>query len=129
MTRDFAERARALVGTRFRPQGRGPEGLDCVGVVIAAYDLPAGNFRRDYSLRGNHERELRAALAEKFRRVPSTTLRGGDLMLMRVAEDQLHLGVRTQAGFVHAHARLRRVVETPAMPPWPIVGVYRRRKR
>jgi hypothetical protein len=50
-------------------------------------------------------------------------------MLMRVSDDQLHLGVRTADGFVHAHAGLRRVVETPGAPQWPVLGVYRKRRR
>ncbi|HEX5257575.1 MAG TPA: NlpC/P60 family protein [Sphingomicrobium sp.] len=125
---DYAERARALVGTRFRPQGRHAQGLDCVGVAVATYRVPAEKVRRDYRLRGDHEAEIRAALNEKFRRIPATQLRAGDLMLMRVSNDQLHLGIRTEAGFVHAHARLCRVVETPGMPEWPLVGAYRRRR-
>jgi hypothetical protein len=50
-------------------------------------------------------------------------------MVMTIRERQLHLGVRTADGFVHAHAGLRRVVETPGMPEWPLVGAYRRRVR
>ena len=50
-------------------------------------------------------------------------------MLMNVSSEQLHLGVRTRCGFVHAHAGLRRVVETPGMPEWPIAAVYRKRRR
>ncbi|PTW48809.1 hypothetical protein C8J25_101308 [Sphingomonas faeni] len=38
---------------------------------------------------------------------------------------QVHLGIRTAAGFVHADASLRRVVERPGMPPWPLIGVWR----
>jgi hypothetical protein len=125
---NYAERARALVGTRFRVQGRDPEGLDCVGVAIATYRVPAGDVRRDYRLRGDHEVEIRVALTEHFRRVPATQLRAGDLMLMRVSNDQLHFGIRTEAGFVHAHARLLSVVETPGMPEWPLIGAFRRRK-
>jgi len=125
---NYAERARALVGTRFRVQGRDPEGLDCVGVAIATYRVPAGSVRRDYRLRGDHEVEIRVALTEHFRRVPVTQLRAGDLMLMRVSNEQLHLGIRTDAGFVHAHARLLRVVETPGMPEWPLIAAYRRRR-
>lgn len=124
---DYAERARALVGTPFRLQGRGAGGLDCVGVAIATFDLPLDGVRRNYRMRGDHEAEVRASLAEDFRFVPATKLRPGDLMLMRVARDQLHLAVRTTAGFVHAHARVRRVVETPGVPDWPVLGIYRRR--
>lgn len=125
---DYAERARALVGTRFRLQGRDTDGLDCVGVAVATFRIPVENIRRNYHLRGDHEPEIRAGLNEHFRRISATQLRTGDLMLMRVSNDQLHLGIRTEAGFVHAHARLCRVVETPGMPEWPLVGAYRRRR-
>jgi lipoprotein Spr len=125
---EYAERARALVGTPFRLQGRNADGLDCVGVAIATYKLHADRIRRDYRMRGNHAAEVRASVEQDFRRVPVTQLRAGDLMVMRVASDQLHLGVRTDKGLVHAHAGLRRVVETPGMPEWPIIGVYRRRR-
>jgi hypothetical protein len=47
---------------------------------------------------------------------------------MTVAADQMHLGVLTANGFVHADARLRKVVETPGEPGWPVIGIYRRRK-
>ena len=127
MSGDYAERARALVGTRFRPQGRGRDGLDCVGLVLATFGLPADFVRRDYRLRGDHEAEARAQLGRAFRRVSG--LAAGDVMLMRVAADQLHLAVRTVAGFVHAHAGIGRVVETPGMPEWRLLGIYRIRSR
>jgi murein DD-endopeptidase / murein LD-carboxypeptidase len=126
---DFAERARALVGTPFRLQGRSPYGLDCVGLAIETYGLPTGCIRRDYRIRGDHAGEAIDYLSRHFRSTPSTQLRPGDLMLLSVASDQLHFAVRTPDGFVHAHAGLRRVVETPGMPDWPIVASYRRRRR
>jgi len=125
---DHAERARALVGTPFRLQGRDAQGLDCVGVAVAAFGLAASSVRRNYRLRGDHEAEVRDFLRRGFRRVPKAQLRPGDLMLMRVAPDQLHLGVRTESGFVHAHAGLRRVVETPGAPEWPVLGLFRKRR-
>ena len=128
MTIDFAERARALIGTRFRLQGRSADGLDCVGVAIATFGVPVGDVRRDYRIRGDHEAEMRAGLAAHFRRVRLAERRPGDLILMRVAKDQVHLGVCTDGGFVHAHAGLRRVVETPGIPEWPLVAVYRKRR-
>lgn len=124
---DYAARARALVGTPFRLQGRGVGGVDCVGVAVATFGLVAEAVRSNYHMRGDHEAEVRAFLAHDFRRVRGSQLRPGDLMLMRVASDQLHLGVRTAAGFVHAHAGLRRVVETPGLPDWPILSIFRRR--
>lgn len=125
---DYAERARALVGTPFRLQGRGEGGLDCVGVAMATYGIPAGSVRRDYRLRGNDPGEALAFLDGQFGRIDGANLGLGDLMLIRVAEDQLHFAIRTEAGFVHAHAGLRRVVETPGAPGWPILAVYRKKR-
>ena len=50
---DYAARAQALVGTRFRPQGRGEGGLDCVGVVIETFALPDHAAARDDRRRGD----------------------------------------------------------------------------
>ena len=36
---------------------------------------------------------------------------------------------RTDRGFVHAHAGIGRVVETPGEPEWPVIGTYRKRLR
>ena len=129
MPLDYAQRARALVGTRFRAQGRGVGGFDCVGVVLAVFGLAPQSVPRDYRLRGEHEATARSFLERSFRRVGRTVPVAGDVMLMRVAADQLHLGVRTAAGFVHAHAGIGRVVETPGMPDWPLLGIYRIRSR
>jgi hypothetical protein len=124
------QRARALVGCRFRPQGRDAlTGLDCVGVIVASFALPKDAVRADYRIRGLHRREIEAVLPTYFRRVARTQLLPGDVLLMAVAADQMHLAVRTERGFVHADARLRKVVETPGTPLGPIVGVWRRRVR
>jgi murein DD-endopeptidase / murein LD-carboxypeptidase len=128
MAIDYAARAKALVGTRFRAQGRSEAGLDCIGVALSTFDIPAESARRDYRLRGNHLPELKSRLEAYFRRIPKTQLRAGDLMLLAPAGDQLHLGVRTAQGLVHAHVGIGRVVETPGMPEWPLIRVYRRRR-
>ncbi|HVL29104.1 MAG TPA: NlpC/P60 family protein [Sphingomicrobium sp.] len=130
MTIDYAGRARALVGTRFRAQGRTPSlGLDCVGLVICAFGLPERTVRRDYRLRGDHLRELLDGLAGPFRRVPPSRRRPGDVVVLQVGRDQLHLGILTDTGFVHADARLGKVVETGGVPQWPILAHFRRRRR
>jgi hypothetical protein len=129
MKRDYAERARRLIGTRFRPQGRDDTALDCVGLVLRTFDLPSSAARRDYRLRGEHLDEIEAGLLRYFRHVRTSVARSGDVMLMSVTPDQLHLGVCTPAGFVHADAGIGRVVETPGVPRWPVVGMYRRRAR
>ena len=129
MKSDYAERARALVGTRFRSQGRADDALDCIGLVVRTFDLDARAIRKNYRLRGDHRSELEHGLLEQFRRIAMRQLRAGDVMLLLVAHDQLHLGVRTSCGFVHAHAGIGFVVETPGMPEWPVLSVYRRRTR
>jgi len=126
---DFAERARALVGTPFRPQGREPHALDCVGLVLRTFDLPLASARRNYRLRGDHREELARELKLHFRTVRKAEQRSGDLLLMAVRDDQMHLAVRTGQGFIHAHAGIGRVVETPGAPEWPVLAVYRRRSR
>jgi cell wall-associated NlpC family hydrolase len=124
-----AKRARTLVGVPFRPQGRERNGMDCVGLCLAVYRLPASFARADYRLRGDHRTEIEAALLSKFRQMKRGRGRPGDLLLMQPGANQLHLGILTADGFVHADAGLRWVVETPGTPQWPVIGVFRRGAR
>lgn len=126
MAMDFAERARALVDTRFRFQGRGRDGLDCVGVVLATFGIDPAGVRSDYGPDHQDQIELDTALLKHFSRLQPRQLAPGDVMLMTITKRRLHLGIRTREGFVHAHAGLRRVVETPGMPEWPLLAAYRR---
>ena len=116
-----AEAALRAVGTRFRLHGRGAEGLDCVGLVALA--LRAGGYSgavpSGYSLRGGDWGLLDRLLVRVVEAEP------GDVLVMAVGPGQIHLGIRTVGGFVHADAGLRRVVERPGMPPWPVLGVWR----
>jgi len=119
-----AMRARALVGVRFRPQGRSPDhGLDCIGLVAAA--LAATGVRRDYPLCSGDlpalERELEAAGLMR-----GEGWQAGDVLVMRTAPAQLHLGIWTGSSLVHADAALRRVVERPGAPPWTVLSCWRR---
>ena len=129
MSNDVVDRARSLIGTRFRAQGRDPAyGLDCLGLAMLAYRIDEIGVRRDYRLSGDHRRELMTRLADGFRRVSPRTARAADLMLIEVAANQCHLAVRTASGFVHADAR-RGVVETPGAPSWPVVATFRLQTR
>lgn len=115
-------RARACVGIRFRAQGRGPEGIDCIGLVAAS--LGVEGVRSDYTLRGGRAEDLAHELERAGLRCVKAR-RAGDVLAMRAGPGQLHLGIWTGAGLVHADSGLRRVVERPGEVPWPIIGVWR----
>jgi len=105
-----------MVGARFRPQGRDPvTGLDCVGLVWAAYAAAGRVLARPhgYPLRGWSRAQVEAGLLEAgFGRV-SAAARDGDVALIALDAGQFHLGLLGTDRMVHAHAGLRRVVETP----------------
>ena len=130
MTNIAAERAAKLVGTRFRPQGRSVfTGFDCLGLIMAAHRIAPTGAPSDYRLRGDHLEAFMRMAERWFRRIPARSVKPGDVVAMKVAGDQLHLGILTQNGLVHADARIGRVVETPGAPPWPVVATLRRRSR
>ena len=108
--------ARALAGVRFRPQGCDPAtGLDCVGLVWAAYAAAGVRLVRPraYPLRGWGRERVEAALrAAGFAMVAGDT-RTGDVALIALPAGQFHLALRGPTSLIHAHAGLRRVVETP----------------
>lgn len=125
---DIVNRARQLVGVRFRPQGRSPEhGLDCVGLAALATGIEG--VRRDYALRFGDARTVARGLAGLgFEPVDPDKAQAGDLLVVRPGAGQLHIVVATGNGFVHADAGLRRVVEAPGRAPWPITSAWRQSK-
>jgi len=114
--------ARALIGVPFRLHGRDPAtGLDCVGVVACVLGVvPTGYRMRQASVAPIIAGLEAAGLVRVAEPEP------GDVVLVQAGPAQFHLGVMTSGGFVHACALLRRVVETPGFPAWPVVGVFRR---
>ena len=118
----IAARARALVGVPFRLHGRGTDGLDCVGLAGLAYGVPVPT---GYALRGGAMPRIATAAAGAGLRTVADA-RPGDLIAMATGPGQLHLAIGTADGFVHADAGLRRVVERPGRPPWPILARWRR---
>lgn len=119
--------ARAGIGTRFRPQGRRVGlGLDCIGVALLAAagagvrlpPLPA------YALGGDHGALLDATCRALGLR-PVRRARPGDLIVFQLAAGHRHLAVMSEAGIIHAHAGLGRVVEGPAPAEWPVAGCWR----
>jgi hypothetical protein len=124
---DIAARACAVVGTRFRPQGRtAREGVDCVGVAAFACGIPNECVPRNYALRGQALGEIERRLRDLgCRRVAGQVLELGDIALCRPGPAQYHMVVITPFGFVHADAALRRVVQRPYPIPWTLVSAWR----
>jgi lipoprotein Spr len=119
----IAARARSLVGVRFRPKGRSMTGgFDCVGLAAAAAGV--AHVSDDYALRGGDLETLGIDLRKAGFR-PCGAPIPGDVLVLRVGPEQLHLGIWTGGGLVHADAGLRRVVERPGEPPWPVIGIWR----
>jgi len=119
-------RARGCVGARFRPQGRDPAtGLDCVGVAVMAFGLPVMRVRKDYGLRGGSRTQIEREMSDYFDRISPAKAGAGDLLLVEPGPEQLHMIILTPGGYLHADARLRRVVEVPGAAPWPVLGAWR----
>lgn len=117
-----------MVGVRFRPQGCDPAtGLDCVGLVWAAYAAAGRRLVRPagYPLRGWSHGRVEAGLAAAGFVTAAGAPQIGDVALIAFPARQYHLGLMGPASFVHAHAGLRRVVETPLDAA--ILGAARRR--
>ena len=126
MLNEYVERARSFVGCRFRPQGRDEAtGLDCIGLIAAVFRIPAEQIPGDYGLRGAAFARIRNGLSKWFRALDAGRTQAGDVLLFAVAPDQPHVAIRTENGFVHAHAGQKRVVETPGAACWPLIGAFR----
>jgi lipoprotein Spr len=118
---------RALIGVRFRPQGRSIEhGLDCIGVAAMATGTDSARVRRDYRLRGADAEAANSDLeACGFARLAPATAQPGDLLVVRPGPMQVHIVLKTDLGYLHADIRLRRVVEVPGPVPWQVQSAWR----
>jgi len=123
----IAQRARALIGAPYRPQGRrAQDGLDCVGVAAAALGLDGETVTRAYQLRGSTYERLAGELQRHgLVEAADAAMQPGDLLIFRPGAAQLHLAIFTFDRFVHADAGLRSVVERPLPAPWPLAGLWR----
>lgn len=127
----LAQAAAALVGTRFRLQGRDPQsGLDCIGLLGAAMtkigrtlSLPSG-----YPLRiSNLHLWLPDPVCCGFAPVDGPAS-SGDVVLLVPGPAQFHLAIAGPgSGWIHAHAGLRRVVCQPQIPEGRILHHWRLR--
>lgn len=126
---DLAAAAAALEGVPFRLHGRDPaRGLDCVGVVAAAFAVcgktarePRGYGLRNSSIRSYMDLARDAGFVEAVG--PEAP---GDVVLVRPGPGQHHLLVALgHHRFAHAHAGIRRVVIQPGPLPWPVERRWR----
>lgn len=118
--------ARACVGTRFRGQGRLPGvALDCVGVALIAASAAGVTVAvPPYLLGGDRESDLDGLIAASGCHAVAVAA-PGDLMSIAPCLNRRHLAIVTEAGIVHAHAGLGRVVEGPLDSAWTILGAWR----
>ena len=119
MADDPVTRARALLGAPFRLHGRGTDGIDCIGLIAAAFEedaIPTG-----YALRTATLAPLLDALVA--RGFVASELASGALVALRPGPAQLHLGIWTGVSLIHADAGIGRVVETPGRPA-NILGIW-----
>jgi len=115
--------ARGAVGVRFRLHGRDPAfGLDCVGLAAIAAQAAgfAGAIPADYAIRGGDP----SAAIDRAGLMRVAVPQAGDLLLFAAGPVQFHLAVMVPGGIVHADAMLRRVVERPGDPPWPMLAAW-----
>lgn len=124
---EIVARARALIGVRFRPQGRDPEhGLDCIGVATMATGVPKEKVRRDYCLHSSDPDEVNGEFDQcGFIRIAPAAARDGDLLLVRPQPSALQVVILTDTGYLHADMRSRKVVEAPGDVPWPVLSAWR----
>jgi lipoprotein Spr len=126
--RSIALAARACVGVPFRPQGRDRgHGLDCVGLVaVACTGRLTGMVPANYAQRGGSMATIISALkAAGLAPIEVAHSGEGDILLLSTGPAQWHLAVLTEDGFIHADARLRRVVEVPGRPEWAVASAWR----
>jgi hypothetical protein len=60
----------------------------------------------------------------RVRRIPIAEAEAGDVLLVLAAVGQHHFLILLEHGFVHADARLGRIVETPGPVVWPILAAW-----
>lgn len=82
--------------------------------------------RADYPVRMTDRRRIEAEFnAYGFMRLPPDRALPADIVVVDAGHGHLHVVILTDAGFLHADARLRRVVEAPGPLPWPKLSVWR----
>jgi NlpC/P60 family len=122
---DIVVCARRYINVRFSHQGRGADGLDCLGLLLVTaadcgclfeglevtnMDVPTYGARPDTAL-------LKQKLDQFLVPISSTELLYGDIVLLKVNGSPQHLAIICdypmvgELGIIHAYAPARKVVE------------------
>jgi lipoprotein Spr len=118
---DIVAQARKALGVPFRHQGRSPrQGLDCVGLVLWSFhELGLTTFDHvHYAPLPADTASMDAALAAHLTPVPLQQVSPGDVLRFEVAGLQLHLGLATEHGVIHAAQVYGAVVEHRMDSKW-----------
>lgn len=103
------QRALSLVGVPFRHQGRDPAtGLDCVGVVVRAFDLTISKLPT-YRMTDGDWQQVEQELCRWFTCARRQTPQSNDMVVFRHVRG-FHFGVISGAHLVHADLAAGRVV-------------------
>ena len=125
----LAGAAEGLIGTPFRLHGRDPAtGLDCIGLLVAALTLTgrAIDLPNGYNLRARSIANLLPDPVACGFAVASGPLQPGDVAMLRSGPVQFHLVIAAGgAGYIEAHAGLRRVVHSAGPVPGPLLHHWR----
>jgi cell wall-associated NlpC family hydrolase len=126
---ELASAALKLIGSPFRLHGRDPAtGLDCVGVCTASLGAVGRGIHvpASYRLRNTALGDFSTVLSQAGLGSVAGPVRPGDILLLSLSFIQFHLIIAAGGGsFVHAHAGLRRVVQSPGPNTCPVLEHWR----
>lgn len=121
--------ARSWLGTPFHHQGRVKgAGVDCVGVLVKTLSifnlLTVDNT--NYSRNPNGDYLIRMCELY-FNPIPMDEILPGDILVFAWGKEPQHLALYTDIGILHAHVRVKKVVEHIYDDPWKkrTVAAYR----
>jgi hypothetical protein len=131
----LADSARQFIGVKFRHRGRSRTGLDCVGLVVAAYSA-LGVTLPDFRLYGREPfrdgllRHTEAAMGAPVSDGP----RDGDVVVIRYNVNPHHVAIVGTKSYgsvealtlIHAEGGIGRVIEQRLTPDVKITHVFRR---
>lgn len=109
--------ARGYLGVPFTHGGRDHNGLDCVGLLLAAFRDAGLTVEAPFYTRGQRGDVFEQALARQARPVALPSQRDGDVLVFAGGRYAAHLGLRSTwrglPAVIHAHAADRVVLEEP----------------